>query len=124
MIKLSYSPKEKKFKAERSVYVMLTLQKLEDAGRGFQKAYQEAYGLDPNYKVQVERVQDGNRDAIVRIDKAWVMAVSVKDNGMLCTALGKPVRSAEFQQHGQWKVVDEEGDTYMVDLLEYVNRRT
>lgn len=80
------------------------------------KKYQELLLRNEEIQVQVEKVEEGARDAIVRVGKERIIAVSEGDDGELHPIYG---RTAEFMGHGKWKVVTRDGYKRKCDLLNY-----
>lgn len=99
----------KYFQSKKGVNKMLTEKGLLKVG----EIYRKAFFRDECIPVRVEEVAEGGKDAIVRIGRYNVIAVS-EIEGKMHPYLGK---KAEFIDHGKWIITRDSGSKCKVTLL-------
>ena len=68
-----------------------------------------------NSVIRVEEVEDGVKDAIIRIGEDKILAVSEDSSGQMRSVFGK---SACFIKHGEWEIISSQGSKHKFNLLE------
>lgn len=78
------------------------------------ESYQKDFLKEAEVPVRVQRVEEGVKDAVVKIGRDCVIAVSEDDNGQLFSTYGKDVK---FISHGKWEITSSKGYKRRLNLL-------
>ncbi len=78
------------------------------------ESYQKDFLKEAEVPVRVQKVEKGAKDAVVKIGRDYVIAVSEDDNGQIRSTYGK---DAKCVSHGVWDITSSEGSRHRIKLL-------